>query len=198
VADAYSYWLKVPQMEGLIKNRYLGRTFIAHCGRTEKVEQKYNINASVLRGKKVILIDDSIVRGTTLGSLIKHMREKAGVKEIHLRIACPPIRSPCFYGVDMSKIGELLVNRHCSEREMSSFEFVDIGDETLKKMADLVGADSLRYITIEGLTGAIGKNVGEFCTACLNGKYPTKWGNSLKIKAFENYKKMDEVKRTYE
>src|SRR5437868_1820646 len=103
-----AYKLKVPSLEGLIRNRYTGRTFIEGGGnRKEKAETKYTPLREVLEGKRVLLVEDSIVRSTTMKVLLKRIRELGRAREIHVRIACPPIIAPCFYGIDMSTIDEL-------------------------------------------------------------------------------------------
>src|SRR5205085_8206886 len=101
-ADAMAYDLGLPSVEGLIRNRYIGRTFIEGQNRAERVQLKYTPLREVLAGKRVLLIEDSIVRSTTLKSLINHLRERGGAREVHVRVACPPIVAPCFYGIDMS------------------------------------------------------------------------------------------------
>jgi amidophosphoribosyltransferase len=94
----------VPSVEGLIRNRAVGRTFIEGANRGDRVRLKYTPLREVLQGKRVLLVEDSIVRSTTLQSLLHHVRERGGAKEIHVRVACPPILAPCFYGMDMSTV----------------------------------------------------------------------------------------------
>src|SRR5205814_5789366 len=107
-ADAMAFRLKLPSLEGLIRNRYSGRTFIEGSGsRKSKAQTKYTPLPEVLEGKRVILVEDSIVRSTTMKVLLKRIREQGRAREIHVRVACPPIVAPCFYGIDMSTIGEL-------------------------------------------------------------------------------------------
>ena len=98
-------------MEGLIRNRYIGRTFIEGQNRAERVQLKYTPLPEVLRGKRVLLIEDTIVRSTTMKALLHDLRERGGAREIHVRIACPPIIAPCFYGIDMSTVRELFAPR---------------------------------------------------------------------------------------
>src|SRR5690606_26466256 len=105
-ADAMAFELRCPSVEGLIRNRYVGRTFIQGSDRGDRAKLKYTPLRQVLEGKKVIVVEDTIVRSTTMKALIRHMREKGKAKEIHVRVACPPIIGPCFYGIDMSTIGE--------------------------------------------------------------------------------------------
>src|SRR5439155_3955322 len=106
-ADAMAFELKVPSVEGLIRNRYIGRTFIEGQNRAERVQLKYTPLREVLAGKRVLLIEDTIVRSTTMKALLNDLRRRGGAREIHVRIACPPIIAPCFYGIDMSTVKEL-------------------------------------------------------------------------------------------
>jgi amidophosphoribosyltransferase len=126
----------------------------------------------------------SVVRGTTTKEIIKYLKEVGKAKEIHLRISCPPIRGPCFYGIDMSTISELLVPKY-EGKPISG----DVSPEILKKIAKDVGADSLQYQTIQGLIDAIGVPEEGLCTACITGKYPTPWGRKLYAKSWENHRK---------
>ncbi len=199
-ADAYAHTVGLPAMEGLIRNRYVGRTFIESRDRMEKVKQKFNVNKTVIKDKKVILIDDSIVRGTTSQSLIEYLREKGKAKEIHMRITCPPIRSPCFYGIDMSTIGELVANRHSTKEQLHSTGYHDLDKEIVDKIAKEIGVDSLHYMTLDGLVKAIGLENGkkDLCMACITGEYPTEWGQTLRVKALERYERGLEGQRTYE
>src|SRR5438477_7113341 len=106
-ADAMAYELGLRSVEGLIRNRYVGRTFIEGENRVNRARMKYTPLREVLEGKRVLLIEDTIVRSTTLKALLHELRERGRAKEIHVRIACPPILAPCFYGIDMSTIREL-------------------------------------------------------------------------------------------
>src|SRR5205085_9456931 len=106
-ADAMAFELKVPSVEGLIRNRYIGRTFIEGKHRADRARPKYTPLREVLEGKRVLLIEDTIVRSTTMKSLLHHIRERGGAREVHVRVACPPIVAPCFYGIDMSTVKEL-------------------------------------------------------------------------------------------
>jgi len=146
----------IPVSEGLIKNRYVYRTFIMsnQQSRRDAVASKLNTIKSVIQGKRIILVDDSIVRGTTIKKVVEIIR-RAGAKEIHLMITCPPIVSPCFYGIDMSTHKELIA-----------------ANMSISEIAKEVGVDGLYYQTIENLEKAIGLS-GNLCTACLTGKYPT-------------------------
>src|SRR5262249_58689665 len=114
-ADAMAYELGVPSVEGLMRNRYVGRTFIeGTTDRAAKVRVKFTPLPEVLSGKRVLLVEDSIVRSTTMRALVNEIRVRGGAKEIHLRVACPPIIAPCYYGIDMSSRDEL-VGPKCSD-----------------------------------------------------------------------------------
>jgi amidophosphoribosyltransferase len=151
----------LPFTEGLIKNRYIGRTFIQpdQALRDIGMQLKYNPLRANLEGKRVILIDDSIVRGTTAGPLVKLLRD-AGAKEVHLRVACPPILHPCFMGVDMATRAQLIAH-----------------GRTVDEINAVIGADSLAYLSVDGLRAAImdsndGLEETGHCFACMTGKYP--------------------------
>ncbi len=158
-ALGYSKQSGIPFEFGIVRNHYIGRTFIQPSQemREHGVKIKLNPIREVLNGKRVIVVEDSIVRGTTTGGRIKAIRE-AGAREIHMRISCPPLRFPCFYGIDFPSRKELIAN------ELSS----------LDEIAKFIGVDSLKYLSHEGMLDAVGDNAGEnFCTACFNGEYPT-------------------------
>jgi len=142
--------------EGLMKNRYVGRTFIAPDQRMRDlgVKLKFNPMPDILRDKRVVLVDDSIVRGTTTPKVINLLR-KAGASEIHMRVCAPPIRYPCFLGVDMASSWELIA-----------------AQKNLDEIRDFIGADSLGYISIDRLVKAVGLPGDRFCTACFTGDYP--------------------------
>ena len=146
----------IPHGEGLMKNRYVGRTFIAPDQRMRDlgVKMKFNPLPDILRNKRVVLVDDSIVRGTTTPKVINLLR-KAGAKEVHMRVCAPPIRYPCFFGVDMASRWELIA-AHKSVEEVREF----------------IGADSLGYISIDGLVKSVGLPRDNFCMACFTGDYP--------------------------
>jgi amidophosphoribosyltransferase len=145
----------IPYNDGFIKNRYVGRTFIEPTDSLRKrgVALKFNvINENVL-GKRVIMIDDSIVRGNTMGPMIKLLRN-AGAKEVHVCITCPPIAHPCFMGVDMGGYDDLIAHKR-----------------TVGEIREQVGADSLHYLSLDGMMRAVGREDG-YCQACFTGKYP--------------------------
>lgn len=171
-ADSMAFKLRVPAVEGLIRNRYTGRTFIEGNGsRRQKAETKYTPLREVLEGKRVLLVEDSIVRSTTMRVLINRIREFGGAKEIHVRVACPPIIAPCFYGIDMSTIGELFAPPFMRDGHLT--------DEAQADMAKKLGADSLRYLPVESIARAIGFDADQLCQACITGDYPTPYGQKL-------------------
>ena len=170
-ADSMAFQLGIPSREGLIRNRYSGRTFIENTQqkRVEKARSKYTPLPEVLDGKRVILVEDSIVRSTTMRVLLDRIREEGGAREIHVRVACPPIMAPCFYGIDIPTREELFAPR-----------FVETGQtltpEIEQRMADDLGCDSLRYLPLESVSSGIGFPPHQLCQACLNGQYPTSYG----------------------
>jgi amidophosphoribosyltransferase len=183
--DAMAYELGIPSQEGLVRNRYIGRTFIEGMDkRTSKVENKHTAIRRILKDKKVILVDDSIVRGSTCKEIVSYLKDRGGAKEVHLRVSCPPIKAPCFYGIDMSTIGELLLPGY--EKPINPD---GTSEKVLAKIAKDVGADSLIYNTIPGLVRALKKPKEDLCLACLTGKYPTPEGQKLYSKALIDYKK---------
>jgi amidophosphoribosyltransferase len=171
-ADAMAYRLGVPSVEGLIRNRYSGRTFIeGGDSRVSKAQAKYTPLREVLEGKRVLLVEDSIVRSTTMRVLISRIREVGKAREIHVRVACPPIVSPCFYGIDMSTISELFATKYMNvDRPV---------EDTFAAMASELGADSLRYLPIESIARAVDRPPSELCRACITGEYPTPAGKRL-------------------
>lgn len=179
---AYSYALGMPALEGLIRNRFVGRTFIESSSRRDKIQNKYTMIKEILKGKKVFLVDDSIVRGSTTLELVRSLKE-AGAKEVHIRVSCPPIMGPCFYGIDMSTVTELLAPKFVKESEDIMLE------KATARIAENIGADSIIYQTIPGLVKSIGLPKNELCMACLNRKYPTSTGRYLINVALDNFRK---------
>jgi amidophosphoribosyltransferase len=178
-ADAMAFRLGVPSAEGLIRNRYTGRTFIEGTGtRASKAAAKYTPLREVLEGKRVLLVEDSIVRSTTMRVLISRMRTVGRAKEIHVRVACPPIIAPCFYGIDMSTVSELFAPRFMNEDRPR--------EEVFAEMASELGADSLRYLPVESISRALNRPAEELCRACLTGRYPTGHGQKLYQIALSN------------
>lgn len=184
-ADSMAYTLKIPSLEGLIRNRYSGRTFIEGDEyRWRKAETKYTPLQEVLDGKRVILVEDSIVRSTTMRVLLERIRRLGNAKEIHVRAACPPIIAPCFYGVDMSTFSELFVPKYMNDAPMNEWT---VSRDVENKMAADLGADSLRYLPIDAIARAIGLDACHLCQACITGEYPTQWGEKLSKIAFDDY-----------
>ncbi len=174
-ADSMAFQLKVPSLEGLIRNRYIGRTFIEGNNRADKVRMKYTPLPEIMEGKRVLLVDDSIVRATTLRELLALLKSRGRAKEIHVRIACPPIIAPCFYGIDMSTVSELFAPGFMSGPVITQ--------EEQDAMAREIGADSLRYLPVEALSACVGLPASSLCQACVNGVYPTAAGAEMYQKA---------------
>jgi len=146
----------IPLAEGLIKNRYVGRTFIEPDQRLRDlgVKLKFNPLPQMLDGKRLVVVDDSIVRGTTTPSVVKILK-RAGAKEVHMRICAPPLRFPCFFGVDMATRRELIA-----------------AQKSVEEIRDFIGADSLGYMSIDGLVESVALPRDTFCMACFTGDYP--------------------------
>ena len=155
-AQGYAEESGTPYGEGLVKNNYVGRTFIqpSQSLRDRGVKLKLNPLPDSVRGKRLVVVDDSIVRGTTTRQTVQTLRE-AGAAQIHVRITCPPIEWPCFYGIDMSTRQELVAS-----------------DLTVEEIRAFICADSLGYLSLEGLVAATGAPKEEFCRACFDGEYP--------------------------
>ncbi|AMK15525.1 amidophosphoribosyltransferase [Methanobrevibacter olleyae] len=172
-AIGYARSSGIPYGEGLIKNRYVGRTFIMPTQAEREIAVKLKVNPlkHELKGKTVVVIDDSIVRGTTSESLVKILKA-AGVKEVHMLIGCPPVRAPCFYGVAMATKDELIA---------ANMEIEDIRKH--------LGAETLGYISIESLIEAIGIEGEKLCLGCLNEEYPTEIPEDLEAESYYDYYK---------
>lgn len=179
-ADGMAYHLRLPCREGLIRNRNSGRTFIVSDSknREEQVKLKYTPLPEVLKGKKVILVEDSIVRSTTLRVLIDRLYDEGGASEIHVRVACPPIVAPCFYGIDMSTIDELFAPLFIPDGKLT--------DEAQLKMAEKLKCDSLRYLDVQSIAKAVELPEASLCQACINGQYPTDAGTKMYQIALQN------------
>ncbi|MEW8969478.1 amidophosphoribosyltransferase [Mesobacillus jeotgali] len=160
-AIGYAEESGIPYEMGLIKNRYVGRTFIqpSQSLREQGVKMKLSPVRGIVEGKRVIMVDDSIVRGTTSRRIVKMLKE-AGATEVHVVISSPPIQNPCFYGIDTSTREELIASEH-----------------SVEEIRQLIGADTLTFLSVEGMLEAIGRNDGGEtrgqCLACFTGKYPT-------------------------
>lgn len=172
-ADSMAFELKVPSLEGLIRNRYVGRTFIDGANRADKVRMKYTPLPEVLRGKRVLLVEDTIVRSTTMKALISQIRERGEAKEIHVRVACPPIIAPCFYGIDMSTVTELFAPKYLDGHSGR------LTPEIEARMASDLGADSLRFLDPEAIANSVGLPAERLCQGCITGDYPTPTGQRL-------------------
>ncbi len=183
-ADSMAFQLKVPSLEGLIRNRYIGRTFIEGNNRADKVRMKYTPLPEIMEGKRVLLVDDSIVRATTLRELLALLKSRGRAKEIHVRIACPPIIAPCFYGIDMSTVSELFAP--------GFMEGSVITEEEQAAMARAIGADSLRYLPVEAVSACVGLPASTLCQACVNGIYPTAAGTEMYQRALEQNQKFQQ------
>jgi len=148
---------KLPYELALIRNHYVGRTFIqpTQAGRDEKVKVKYNAVREVLKGKSVVMVDDSIVRGTTTRGLVAMVRA-AGAREVHMRVSSPPITGPCYYGIDTPNREELIA-----------------ANMTVDEIAATIGVDSLGYLSLEGMLDSVPDGPDGFCHACFSGDYPT-------------------------
>ena len=155
-AQGYAEVSGIPYGEGLMKNRYVGRTFIepSQSLRERGVKLKLNPIPDAIRGRRLVVVDDSIVRGTATRQIVQALRE-AGAAEVHARITCPPIRWPCFYGIDMSTRSELVAS-----------------DLSVEQVRGFIGADSLGYLSLEGMIGATGAPGDGLCRACFDGAYP--------------------------
>jgi amidophosphoribosyltransferase len=155
-ANGYATASGLPAVEGLVVNRYVGRTFIMPDQRMRGlgVYMKFNPMPKVLDGERVVVVDDTIVRGTTTPQVVKMLR-KAGAKEIHMRVCAPPIKYPCFFGVDMATRAELIA-----------------AQKSIPEICKYIGADSLGYLSINGLLKAVDQPRENFCLACLTGEYP--------------------------
>ncbi|HLI94943.1 MAG TPA: amidophosphoribosyltransferase [Candidatus Baltobacteraceae bacterium] len=146
----------LPYIEGLIKNRYIGRTFISpdQRMRSRGVQLKFNPLVENLSGRRIVVVDDSIVRGTTTPRIVQLLRD-AGAKEVHVRVTSPPIKHPCYLGVDLATYDELIA-----------------ANFTVDQIREKIGADSLGYLSLEGLVEATGRDANEMCLGCLTGVYP--------------------------
>ena len=190
-ADAMAFRLRIPCREGLIRNRYSGRTFIeGNRARKVSAAMKYTPLREVLEGKRVILVEDSIVRSTTMKVLLKRIRDLGGAKEIHVRVACPPIVAPCFYGIDMSTIDELYAPKFLGDGGLT--------EEAQRRMAENLECDSLRYLPIDSIARAIELPHDHLCQACITGEYPTPFGQKLYGIARTNHLNGCAAKRTYD
>ena len=156
-AMGYAEESKLPLEMGFVRNHYIGRTFIqpSQLIRDFKVKVKLNPVVDVLKGKRVIIVEDSIVRGTTSRGRVRALRQ-AGASEIHMRVSCPPLISPCFYGIDFPTKKELIASNH-----------------SIEEIRQFIGVDSLKYLSLDGMLNSMMLPKDEFCAACFTGNYPT-------------------------
>ena len=155
-ALGYARQSGIPYREGIVPNRYVGRTFIkpSQHERDTAVQLKLNAVSDIIEGKRIIVVDDSIVRGTTTRGKMAQLRAQ-GAKELHLRISCPPIRHPCYFGIDFPDPSKLIAN-----------------GGTVEEIRWFLGVDSLHYLSMEGMLGCVSRPAEHYCTACFSGKYP--------------------------
>ncbi len=155
-AIGFAEQLGIRYEPAFVRNHYIGRTFLqpSQLIRDFNVRVKLNLIGEMVKGKRVVVVDDSIVRGTTALARVSHLRE-AGAKEVHMRVSCPPHRNSCHYGIDFPDPKKLLANQH-----------------TTAEIAGYLGADSVGYLSVEGMVKATGQKVNEFCLACFNNDYP--------------------------
>ncbi len=170
-AIGYANESGIPFDMGFVRSHYIGRTFLAPTQdlRDMAVKMKLSVVSESVRGKRVVVVDDSIVRGTTTKGKIKSLK-KAGAKEVHMRVACPPIVSPCFYGVDFPTKEELIAN-----------------NRTVEEIREYLGVDSLGYISLEGLLACASKPADNYCTACWSGNYPIPVGTVVNKFSMERH-----------
>lgn len=174
-AIGYAEELKLPFTDALIKNRYVGRTFIqpTQMLRELGIRLKLNPLKDIIAGKKIVVVDDSIVRGNTSKKIVNLLRD-SGAKEVHMRLSSPPIKWPCFYGIDIDSREQLIAAKTNSIEEINKY----------------IGADSLQYLSIDGMVKATGLSENIFCTACFSGIYPTKIPSELEGAKFR-YEKIE-------
>ena len=189
-ADAMAFDLGIPCVEGLIRNRYIGRTFIEGSNRGDKASLKFTPLRQVLEGKRVLLVEDSIVRSTTLKSLLHHLKDQGGAAEIHVRVACPPILAPCFYGIDMSRVSELYAPSRMAGKVPTIAE--------QDAMAKELGATSLFYLPVDAIARCIGLPEEQLCRGCITGEYPTDAGRQMYQLALLKKDDATDTGRTYE
>jgi amidophosphoribosyltransferase len=154
-ANGYARASGLPYREGIVPNRYVGRTFIKPTqeARRAAVRLKLNVVEEIVRGQRVVVVDDSVVRGTTTREKMIQIRE-AGAKEIHLRISCPPIRHPCHFGVDFATRDQLIA-----------------AERSVEEIREFLGVDSLHYLSLDGMLGCMQHKAEHYCSACWTGQY---------------------------
>jgi amidophosphoribosyltransferase len=172
-ALGYSEQSGIPYQQAFVRNHYIGRTFLqpTQLIRDFSVKVKLNLVKETVEGKRVVVVDDSIVRGTTARTRVVNLR-KAGAKEVHIRVSCPPHRFPCFYGIDFPNKKDLIANQM-----------------TMAEIAKYLGADSLGYLDVHGMVKATGLPAKDFCLACFTGDYPVAFDPKMDKLILEQRKK---------
>ena len=178
IADGYVDARNLRRIDGILARNE--RTFTTSSDRLAKAMQKYDIDPDCMRGKNIILIDDSLVRGTTMRALAQRLRDEGGVNEIHLRLAFPPIVSPCFEGIDFPTVDELLVRKYC---DGTLTEEGVLPQSVLDAMAPDLGVTSIKFLSVKGLPRAIGKKRENLCIGCATKDYPTRKERELAVLA---------------
>ena len=170
-ALGYARASKIPMREGIVPNRYVGRTFIQPTEQLRKdaVQLKLNVVEEVVRGKRIIVVDDSIVRGTTTRGKMEQLR-RAGASEIHLRISCPPIRHACYFGIDFPDPKDLIAT-----------------NRTVEQIRQFLNVDSLHYLTIDGMLQCVSRPKNQYCTACFSGEYRIEVGKPVTKLSLERH-----------
>ena len=170
-AIGYAKQSKIPFDMGFVRSHYIGRTFISPDQKLRELEVKLKLAIvnEIVRGKRVVVVDDSIVRGTTTRGKMRALRQ-AGAKQIHMRVSCPPLRYPCFYGVDFPTREELLAN-----------------NRNLEQIREFLEVDSIGYCSLEGMLSCAGEPAENYCTACWNGKYRITVDTILNKFSMEHY-----------
>jgi amidophosphoribosyltransferase len=176
VASAFGFQLGLPVVNGLLRNRFVGRTFIDGVNRDDSVRMKFTPLTDILEGKRIYLVDDTLVRGTTLKTVISILKERGHAKEVHVRIGCPPVMGPCFYGIDMPTVAELFAPAFLNGNGLNPLKGQAASPDVLRRMSDALGADSLSYLDIDRLVDAVDMPRKDLCMACLTAEYPTPAG----------------------
>lgn len=178
-ANGYADKRGLRRIDAILKNPSVGRTFISPSERAAKAALKYDIDGDFIAGRSIVLMDDSLVRGTTMRVLAQQLRDK-GASEIHLRLASPPIVSPCFYGIDFPTVQELMVRKYSDGTLQENGE---LPADILRAIADDLKVDSIKYVPSHAIPRALGKNAEDLCMACVTKQYPTRQGAILASKA---------------
>jgi amidophosphoribosyltransferase len=187
-ASGYRDARHVRMVDALMANPDVGRTFIASANVEDKVARKYDVDPELVRGRSIILIDDSLVRGRTMRALVHQKLRAYDAAEVHLRLASPPIMSPCLYGMDFPTVSELLVREHHPHGPLRDGDILP--DEVLQAVAKDIGVDSIKYLPVSAIPRALGRKKKHICMACVTGQCPTKHGQILTAQA-------EEAARTY-